>query len=321
MVSKRMAAVAVIALAGLALGRAGMLRFQEKERAWREQCRTELQKMGITRDAAKLKYPTPSIGLISAGCLLPGGTTDVVVKGKFAPGTKFIFQSDDIEVLKENLVGGEYRATVKAAAGTAYQTAGVVAMTPVTCLTARAERAVTIGGKYAWTLNAANGWRIVAKSPANKTCPPQSSGEESYELLFYRPGEANPFEKRAAKLYYSPYESTNYRFNISQEDPQLAGSLESMQSMMQKLSDPKLTDAQRDQLMKKIEQAQQQMQADMQKMPNPAYGQQLEAKRKQFGCESIQLTLAAGAAKGTMHCGRTVGSQIGINGSVQSLGR
>ena len=58
MFSKRVAAVAVVALAGLALGRAGMLRFQEKERAWREQCRTELQKLGITRDAAKLKYPT-----------------------------------------------------------------------------------------------------------------------------------------------------------------------------------------------------------------------------------------------------------------------
>ncbi len=321
MFSKRVAAVAVIALAGLALGRAGMLRFQEKERAWREQCRTELQKLGITRDAAKLKYPTPSIGLVTSGCLLPGGTTDVVVKGKFAPGTKFIFQSDDIEVVRESLVGGEYRATVKAAAGTAYQTAGVVAMTPVTCLTARAERAVTIGGKYAWTLNAANGWRIVAKSPANKTCPAQSGGEETYEMLFYRPGEANPFEKRSASLYYNAYESTNYRFNVSQQDPQVTNAVEGMQSLMQKLSDPNLTDTQRDQLMKKIEQAQQQMQADMQKMANPAYGQQLEAKRKQFGCESIQLTLAAGAVKGTMHCGQAVGTQIGITGNVQLLGR
>jgi len=55
MTSKRIATTAVLALAGLALGRAGMQRFQEKERVLREQCRAELQKLGITRADAKVK--------------------------------------------------------------------------------------------------------------------------------------------------------------------------------------------------------------------------------------------------------------------------
>ncbi len=321
MTSKRIATVAVLALAGLALGRAGMQRFQEKEDVWREQCRAELQKLGITRGAAKLKYPTPSIGLVTSGCLLPGGTTEVVVKGKFAPGTRFFFQNDNLEVIKESLAGGEYRATVKAAAGVGAQSAALVAITPVTCLTARAERAVSIGGKFEWSLDSANGWHIVARSLAGKACPAQSEGNDSYDLLFYRKGEANPFEKRKAALYYEPYGETNYRFDISEDDPQVTGGAENMQALMQKLADPNISDAQREQLMKRLEQMQQQMQANIQKMTSPGYAQQQEARRKQFGCQNIELSVQGGAAKGTLRCADAVGAQIGVTGAVKFLGR
>ncbi len=321
MTSKRIATTAVLALAGLALGRAGMQRFQEKERVLREQCRAELQKLGITRADAKVKYPTPSIGLVTSGCLLPGGTAEVVVKGKFAPGTKFLFENDNIEVIKESLVGGEYRATVKAAAGVGAQSAALVAITPVTCLTARAERAVSIGGKFEWSLDSANGWHIVARSPSGKACPAQSGGDDSYDLLFYRKGEANPFEKRKATLYFEPYGETNYRFNISEEDPQITGGVENMQALMQKLSDPNISDAQREQLMKRLEQMQEQMQANIQKMSSPGYAQQREARRKQFGCRNIELSVAGGAAKGALRCADAVGTQIGVTGAIKFLGR
>jgi hypothetical protein len=321
MMPKRIVAVAVFAMLGLALGRAGMQRFQQKERTLREECRAELQKLGITRDAAKLKYPTPSISLVTSGCLLPGGTTEVVVKGKFAPGTKFVFENDNIEVIKESLTGGEYRATVKAAAGVGAQTASLMAITPATCLTARAERAVTIGGKYEWVLDSANGWRIVARNPNNTACPAQAGGDNVYEMLFYRKGETNPFEKRKATLYYTPYDSTNYRFNISQEDPRMSGGMEDMQALMQKIMDPKLTSAQRDQLMKRVQQVQEQMQANMKKMTDPSYAQQQEAKRKQFGCADIQLAVQGGAANGTMRCAEAVGTRIAVTGTLKSLGR
>ena len=321
MTSKRIVSVVVFALLGLALGRAGMLRYQEKERALREQCRADLQKLGVTHAAAKLKYPTPYIGLVTGACLLPGGTAEVVVKGKFAPGTKFIFENDSVEVVSENVAAGEYRATVKVPPGTGAQTAALMAFTPVTCLTARAERAVTIAGQYEWTLEAANGWRIVARNTANKSCQASSGGENNYSVLFYRKGEANPFEQRKATLYHDQYSATNYRFSISEEDPEMNAGAEDMQALVQKMMDPKLTDAQRDQLMKRLEQVQQQMQAQIQKMTGAGYAQQQEAKRKQFGCRNVELAVAGGAAKGSLRCAAAVGTQVGLTGTVKLLGR
>jgi hypothetical protein len=315
-----MVSVAVLAMFSLALGRAGLLRFQEKERALRAECPAELPKLGIPRDAVKLKYPTLAIGLATSGCLLPGGTTEVVVKGKFAPGTKFVFENEHLEVIKESLVGGEYRATVKAAAGTGSQTAAVLAITPLTCLTARAERAGTVGGKYEWVLDAASGWRIVARSPSNKACPAPSAGDDTCDIFFYRKGETHPFETRKATLYYAPYSSTNYRFNISQDDPQASAGMEDLQTLMKQMMDPQ-TSAQRDQVIKRMEQAQRQMQANRKKMTDPGYAQQQEAKRKQFGCQSIDLAVQGGAANGTMRCAEAVGTRIGITGTVKSLGR
>ena len=87
---KRTLCVAAIALIGLAFGRAASSKFQEKTKAIYAQCRADLQKLGITRDAAKVKYFTPEIGMVTAACLPPGGTGQVVIKGKFAPGTKFV---------------------------------------------------------------------------------------------------------------------------------------------------------------------------------------------------------------------------------------
>jgi hypothetical protein len=321
MTSKRMVSVAVLAMFSLALGRAGLLRFQEKERAIRAECQADLKKLGISRDAAKAKYPTPSIGLVTSGCLLPGGTAEVVVKGKFAPGTKFVFGNDNIEVIKESLVGGEYRATVKAAAGTGSQTAALMAITPVSCITARAERAVTIGGKYEWILDAANGWHIVARTPVGRACPAQSGGDDTYDMSFYRKGETNPFEKRKATLYYEPYSATNYRFSISEDDPLVSAGMEDMQTLMKRMMDPNLTDAQRDQVIKRVEQVQQQMQANMQKMSDPSFARQQEAKRKQFGCRSIDLAVQGGAAKGTLRCSEAVGTNIAVTGTLRSLGR
>ena len=321
MTSKRMVSVAVLTMFSLALGRAGLLRFQEKERAIRAECQAELKKLGISRDAAKAKYPTPSIGLVTSGCLLPGGTTEVVVKGQFAPGTKFVFENEQIEVIQESLVAGQYRATVKAAAGAGSQTAAVMAIAPVSCITARAARAVTIGGKFEWILDAANGWRMVARTPADRTCPAQSSGDDTYDMTFYRKGETNPFEKRKATLYYDSYSATNYRFSISQDDPLVSAGIEDMQTLMKQMMDPKLTDAQRDQVIKRVEQVQRQMQANMTKMTDPSFVQQQEAKRKQFGCRSIDLAVQGGAAKGTMRCGEAVGTNIAVTGTLRSLGR
>src|SRR5579872_4059892 len=130
---RRVVYAGTLVLAAMALSRAAQFRFQEKEQAFRQLCKEQLQKLGLTRDAAKAKYPTPEIQLVSGGgCLTPGATGEVVVKGKFAPDTKFLFTNDHLEVLKETLAGNEYRATVKVASDIGPQVADLMAITPVT---------------------------------------------------------------------------------------------------------------------------------------------------------------------------------------------
>ena len=313
--------MAVLMLLGLALGRAALFRFQEKERAIRAVCQEQLKKLGITREVAKAKYPTPEIKMVSAGCLLPGSTADVVVSGKFVPDTKFVFENDNVEVVKENLTATEYRATLKAAPGIGPQTADLQAISPVTAITTRSDRAATVGGKYEWTLDSGNGWKIVARSPADKACPTKPSAQDTYEMAFYRKGEANPFEKRTATLYFSVHDSTNYHFVISQEDPKTKAGMDDFATLMKKMGDPNLTGQQRDQLMKQMEKAQQQMQSEIAKMTDPSYAQKVQAQRQQFGCERVEIAAQAGVFKGQMRCADSVGARIALTGSVKLLGR
>ena len=321
MSAKRVAYVAVAALAALGLCRAVVFRFQEKENAIRQANSEQMKKLGLTRATAKAKYPTPEIGLVSRACLLPGGTGEAVVKGKFVPGTKFIFQNDSLEVVKESLTAGEYRATLKAAPGIGPQTAALVVISPVSGITARQDRVAVVSGKYEWIMESANGWKIEARSAGDRPCGGTAQAEDRYEVLFYRKGEANPFEKRPATLHHSLWEKANHRFDISQQDPKSAASGEDMKALAQKMMDPKITPAQRDQLMKQIQKSQEQMVADMKKMADPAYRKELEARKQQFGCERIELEVAGGTFKGRMRCSQAVGTQIALTGSMKLLGR
>ncbi len=121
--------------------------------------------MGITRDAAKAKYPTPEIRMTTKACLMPGGTGDAAVNGEFAPGSSFVFENDNVDVVKENATATEYRATLKAAAGTGPQSAALLAITPVTAITARQDSAAVVAGRYEWTRHPAGStWRHLEHS-------------------------------------------------------------------------------------------------------------------------------------------------------------
>ncbi len=302
-----------------AVARSAATRFQEKEQAIFNACRADLAKAGLTRDAAKAKYPTPEIHMVSAACMLPGGTAQVVVRGKFPQGTKFVFENDNIEIVQESLTANEYRATVKAAPGTGPQTAGVMAISPLTCITARRERAAVIGGTYEWAMDAANGWKITGRPTAGKSCDAGSSDGMPYEVQFFRAGESTPFEKRPATLYFSQYESTNYRFRIP--DQVAPDGMEEFQAIGTKMADPKLSDADRQKLMNQYMQMQQKMAAVIQKMTDPAYQKQLQQKKLDFGCEVIELKEAGGNLTGTMRCSQKVGTRIALTGTMKFAGR
>jgi len=309
----RIVFAAVVVLLGFSLVRAANFRFREKQDAIMKACRDQLRTGGQTAAAMKAKFPTPEIGLVTPACVLPGATGEVSIKGKFAPGTQFVFENDNIEVVKENLTAGEYRATVKAAPGIGPQSAGVRALTPGSCTQMQQSNAVVVGGRYEWTMTSANGWKIIARAQG-QPCE-RRSGDPAYEVSFYRNGESNPFEKRSATLYYSMYEKTNYSFNISREDPSAKAGADAYTALMQRFTDPKLTEAQRDALMKQLQQMATQMQADMQKQMDPAYQKQLQEKQLQFGCEGIALDVAGSNYTGSMRCAQKVGTNIAVTGT------
>lgn len=318
---KRVMCAGVMLLFALALVRAANFRFRQQEDAFRDTCRAELQKLGLTRDAAKTKYPTPEIAMVSTACLLPGGTGEVVVKGKFVPGSKFIFENDNIEVVKENLTATEYRATVKAAAGIGPQAAGLVVISPVTAITAQRGNAVKVGGKYEWTMESANGWKIVARSRNTQACGDSSSEQQPYEVAFYKKGEGTPFEKRDAELYFSLWEKTNYRFRVSSADAQAKAEQDDQQALIKKMMDPKLSNAERQKLTEQLQKA---MQAKVAKMSDAAAikqeAQKQEERRQQFGCEQIELEYPGGGRfTGQMRCSQKVGTRIALTGAVTTV--
>lgn len=320
--AKRMTYTAVLVMLVLGVVRAATFRFRDAETAFRQTCSEELKKLGITRGAAKAKYPTPYVTGVSGGCVLPGGTAEVVVKGKFVPGTKFFFENDNLEVVKESLVGGEYRATVKAAPGIGPQHADLMVITPVTAISAQHSSAVIVGGKFEWTMETANGWKVVARALGEtKGCSAQPNEGNKYELLFYRANEPAPFEKRSGSLSYSMWSRTNYSFQISEESPDSQAGIQNMQTLMQRMGDPKLTNAQREALMKEMEKMQANMQADLKKRIDPAYIKAQEEKKQQFGCSYIEIAVPAGATSftGQMRCAQKVGNQIKLTGSMKML--
>ncbi len=319
MFAKRIVFAGVLVLLAIGITRAAKFRFQDKRQAIYTGCQEQLQKLGLTRAAAKAKYPTPQIHMVTPACILSGATGEVVIKGKFPPETKVLFENDNIEVVKETITPTEYRATLKAAPGTGPETASVRVITAATCLTAQAERAAIIGGRYEWTMDAANGWRVVARSAGAKACGGEGSARDPYEVQFFRKGETAPFEKRSAELSFSLYDSTNYRFNVEQQSGGAQSAQQKAAELMKRMTDPNLTDAQRNQIMAQIEKMQQEMMADVAKMSDPNYMKQVQQARQQFGCEVIQLQAQGDTLKGELTCSESVGRRIALTGARKRL--
>jgi hypothetical protein len=308
----------VLAVVGLGLTRAANFRFREKEEAALNACRAQRGPAGAD------KFPTPEIHMVSSSCIKPGATGEVVVKGKFPASSKFVFENDNIEVVKESALANEYHATVKAAPGMGPQTAAIMGVAADSCRVMRQERVVTVAGNFEWTMNAGNGWKIVARPVGNQGCGTSgSSSDPKYEMAFYRPGEAAPFEKRTATLSFSVYDSTNYRFSISQEDPAATSSAQNFQNLMMKLQDRSLTAAQRDQLMQQLQKMQVEMQAQMQsqlkQMQDPNFAKMQEAKRQEFGCRNIGLKVAGASFTGELTCSEKVGTRLPVTGTLQGV--
>jgi hypothetical protein len=122
-----------------------------------------------------------------------------------------------------------------------------------------------------------------------------------------------------AALHFSASANRPYNFSLQSTSSGPQG-MERYQELMQKLGDPKLTDAQRDSMMKELEEASKQMQAMMQKLGDPAYmklqAAEQQRKEQEYGCRAIDLSVEAGKATGEVNCSEKVGRRLPVNGTV-----
>jgi hypothetical protein len=155
-------AVVVGALLIFGIARAANSHYAERRSAFFESQESERKRLGLTDwGQVKAKYPTPEVTLCHAAHMAPGATGDVTVRGKFVPGSKFLFENDDVEVVKETATATEYHATVRVAAATGPSYSPLHIFSAVSGIEASPPcPAVYIGGKYEWDFTAQNGWQI-----------------------------------------------------------------------------------------------------------------------------------------------------------------
>ncbi len=314
-----MALVGLVLVLGFA--RAALNKFQQQRQAIIAKAEAERERLGIDdRKTLFGKYPTPEIGLMDTVCVAPGGTAQIVVKGRFQPGTRFLLESERIEVVTENLTDAEYRATIKVPADLGPESANLEVYAPVSAGRDVRNNAVVVTGKYEWNLKAANGWRIRAFLFEDNRCQ-SKNGTMKYTVEFYRDAETKPFETRAATLRYDQYTTTTpYNFDIEQE---AAGgnAQKEMEEIARKFQSGNLSDAEMTKLMARMEKVQQELQAEYAKMASPEYVRQQEQKKQQFGCEDMYLKVTGTQVDGYLRCSEKVGREIKLTGTIKYMGR
>ena len=316
---RRLLLVLVLIVIAAGIVRAALDGFDAKRKAVVTACQAERNRLGIKSDEALYaKYPTPEIALITTACVPAGGTGELIVKGKFVAGSKFLLHSDHLEIVKEALTATEYRATIKAPAGIGPEMADLSVYTPVSCASAHGQKAAVVTGKFEFDLQSANGWRIKARPGLDTRCKPREQGSIKYSLEFFRGTEAAPFQKREAQLFFSPYDQNPYRLSV--EGEKVGGDYDAqMRALTEKLMNPSISEAERNKAMAQMQELSQKMMAKMSDMgAMQKESQQVEQRKKEFGCETLELRFEAGSqVQGEMHCGELVGRGIKLNGTVK----
>ncbi|MFB3906735.1 MAG: hypothetical protein ACE15E_25150, partial [Acidobacteriota bacterium] len=317
---RRLLFVLVLVVIAAGVVRASLEGFNARREAIVAACQAERNRLGIKSDDVLFsRYPTPEISLITTACVPAGGTGELVVKGKFVPGSKFLLESDRLEIVKEALTATEYRATVRAPAGTGPETASVSVYSPVSCASARGQKAVVVMGKYEWDLQSANGWRIKARPGLDTRCNPHEQGTIEYQVEFFRGAETTPFQKREAQLYFSRYDQNPFQLRV--DDEKQSGDIQSqVEALTKKLMKPGISQAEQEKTMAQLEALTQKMVAQMSDLAAvQKQAQQIEQRRKEFGCAVLELRIESGSqVQGEMHCGELVGRGIKLSGTVKT---
>jgi len=297
-------------------------RYEEQRKAILEQCATEQKRLGLTdRKSVFAKYPTPEITLCRIVRVLPGGTAEVVTKGRFARGTKFLFDNDDVEVVKEAVTASEYRASIRVPKGLGPGVADLEAFAPVSAGHASC-RALYIGGRYEWDFTADNGWQIRLKM-MDERFTGERVPEPVYRIEFYRGTEAKPFEVRDLRMGIWSDQRGSYQGRISEVGADSAGLETEMEQLSQKMMDVTLSEKEREKVARRLDELMAKMTEQAEKAADAKYAQEMEKKKQEFGCYVINFWLKPdGTVEGNMSCGEKVGrqGQLILKGRMKYLG-
>jgi hypothetical protein len=307
----------------LALGivRASNTDFQKKRDILLQACQAEQKKLGINNTATLFgKYPTPEIALSRMVRIVPGATGEIVVRGKFQPNTKFLFDNDSVSVLKESATATEYRATVQIGDIAGPSFSALYAFAPVSGANL-STAAIYIGGKYEWNLTTANGWQI-KMHPLDEQFTPSATSppRPRFSVEFYKGGDAKPFQTMELALdINSAAENDTYSGSLGVSAGGGAGDpTAELQSIGKKMSDPNLPPAERQKLMQRMMVLSQQMSS--QATNAVANAQKLQQQQAEFGCNNISLHLKGTDVDGEVACGENVGRPK-LTGTIRMAGQ
>jgi len=306
-------AVLLAALVCFGIARASNSHYAELRSAFYESQQAERKRLGLTDWAqVKAKYPTPEIALCRAAHIVPGVTGEVTVRGKFVPGSKFLFENDAVQVVNETATATEYHATVRVRAGVGPTYSPLHVFAAVSGIEASHPcPAVYVGGKYEWEFTAQNGWRIKLH-PKGDSFPQDGANSTSYTAEFYRGNETKPFEVREFGLGLGgPLYGNSYSGGFAEASNQ-PGSMPDMEQIMKKLTDPSTSPEERERLAQKMTEAQQQMM-------DPTNAVKAQQKDAEFGCKNMHFNDSADSVDGQISCGQKVGT-ISIKGTRRFVG-
>lgn len=319
--------------------RAAIPKYEQKRQEIFNQCGVDRQRLGLSDAALRQKYPTPEIAFCKVIKVAPGATGEVVVKGNFQPGTKFLFDNDKIEVVKESLAGSDYHATIKVTQSSLPDYANVYSYQPVRCMSTYCP-AVSITGKYEWDLTADNGWHVKLE-PVDKPDSPPDRTASAYRAEFYHAGEAKPFQVRNVDLVChedechgvigegtedaalkqkavqgfmnrSPAEEQQSQAAVKQAQADMADLQKQMQNYAKMSADEQKA------LMARLQAAGKRMAEAMTPKAVAEAQQQMDKNKQEFGCTGMFLSPKGTALQGNMACGEKVG-RLKLTGSVKYL--
>jgi hypothetical protein len=237
--------------------------------------------------------------------IAPGGSVNVTVPGEYPAGTVVLSERDGVALSGATMTATSYSARLTVAANEYPGFARLFGATPITFAQHQHNflAVAFIDAVYRFDLKSAAGV-VVKITPLEKSFTideTQKHARLKYQGEFYKPGAVKPFETMTG---FEEYENTSEApshldigFDQSTDSPEAE-----MEELSRQLGDPKLTDAQRNNLMLRLGQLQTRMLAGIANIQAAAAAEQ--KKNEDFGCGLVQIyPKQGGTVEATMLCG------------------